>query len=154
METTMTTRRQSEIPGFERQVENEHVERAAAAYCTIRDERAAQSKKEKQAQLELEATMRAHGYDRYEYTDDYGEVLVARIVVGSSKAVVEKTGEADSEIGDGLDSTDSLVAQSRKAQLDAGVAESEDGDVVVPDSSVPRTKKKRGPKPKAVAPAP
>lgn len=140
------SRKQAEIPGFERQVENPAVEEAAAKYCTIRDERSALSKKEKQAQLELEATMRAHNVERYEYLDDNGEVLVAKIVTGTTKAVVEKTGEAEVEIGEGVDdpSSDGLIADAQKAQRDAGVAEDEDGNVIPLDTAAP--KKKRGSK--------
>lgn len=86
-------RKQKEIPGFERHVENPAVEEAARKYCQIRNERAAQSKKEKQAQLELLATMRANGLERYEYLDDdAGEILEARIVIAPEKAEVVKTG--------------------------------------------------------------
>lgn len=145
-------RKQQEIPGFERQVERPDIEAAAQAYCEIRDERSALSKREKQAQMNLLAIMRAQKVPRYEYHDENGEVLEAVIVLGEEKAVVRKTGDAESEVGQGVDEPDAppipggLLAQARQAQADAGVAETTDGDVVPLEQSAP---KKRGRKGKA-----
>jgi hypothetical protein len=149
-------RKQAEIPGFERQVENEAIELAAQAYCEVRDQRAALSKKEKQKQLELQALMKAHKVPRYEYIDDNGEVLEAVIVIGEEKAVVRKTGEAESEVGEGVETGGSsgpdvhagLIRQAEKAADDANVGESVDGDVVVPEKMAPKsTRKGKGKKP-------
>ena len=137
------TRKQAEIPGFERQIENAAVEEAAITYYALVRDRSALSKKEKAAQLTLEATMRAHNLLRYEYQDDDGEILVAKIVEGATKAVIEKTGEAESEIGTAVEpSGEGLLADAAKVQRDAGVAVDEGGDVVPIDSAVPRTPKK------------
>lgn len=54
--------------------------------------------------------------------------------------VVPSSGEATSDVHPGL------IAQAEKAQADAGVAETEDGDVVPTDASVPRTPKRNGKK--------
>lgn len=144
-------RRQAEIPGFERQVENPAIEEAARAYVEVRDERAALSKKEKLKQLELIAIMRAHNVEVYEYQDDQGEILVVRIKQGDEKAVVEKTGEAEAEIGsgfsDGSDAPageDGLINQALAEQAAAGVAEDDEGNVVPIDSAKPKGKSKKG----------
>lgn len=146
-------RKQAEIPGFERQVENPAVEEAAEAYCKVRDERSAMSKREKIAMHTLLATMKAAGLTKYEYLDNQGEILMAQIETGAEKAVVKKTGEYDAEVGDGVDSDEGdgpsvgLLDQVAQAQLDANVGETDDGDVVVPDTASPRQKKGKKSKP-------
>ena len=141
-------RRQAEIPGFEKQIENPAIEDAARAYCEVRDERAELSKKEKIKQLELLAIMRAHKVEVYEYLDDDGEILVVRIKQGDEKAVVEKTGEAEPEIGSGINPDidqreTNLITDALAAQQDAGVSEDDEGNVVPIESAKPKAKKGR-----------
>lgn len=140
-------RKQQELPGIERDVEHPDIEAAAIAYRAVCVERSALSKKEHLAQLTLLATMHAHKVEVYPYQDENGEIRRARIKLGKETVVIEDTGEAESEIGVGVDTegetpTSVLAAQARKAQADAGVAESEDGDVVPRND--PPAKKKRG----------
>lgn len=144
-------RKQKELPGLEKQVENPQIEEAAEAFCKMRNERDALTKKTTLAMLTLLATLKTHKVEEYEYVDDFGEVLVARIKLGKEVAVVEKTGEAESEIGEGVDDEESILdtakRQAAKSQADSNVAEDDDGDVVVPDKAAPKTKRKGKKKP-------
>lgn len=94
-------RKQAEIPGFERQVKNPAVEEAAEAFAVAGDAWSMAAKKRKQKQLELHAIMRAHNVSQYEYIDEAGEVVTARIKVGDEKVVIEKNGDAESTLGEG-----------------------------------------------------
>lgn len=145
-------RKQQELPGIERDVEHPDIEAAAIAYRAVCVERSALSKKEHLAQLTLLAAMHAHKVEVYPYQDENGDIRRARIKLGKETVVIEDTGEAESEIGEGVDTegdeTPGLIAQARKAQADAGVAEDEDGDVVPRND--PPAKKKRGGRARAV----
>lgn len=149
-------RRQQEIPGFERQVEDPDIEAAARDYCALRDERSALSKRESKAQALLLATMHAKRTPRYVYLDDAGEELEVVVQLGTEKAVVRRTGEAETPIGQGVEQPDApdtaaadfgpggnVLAQAAAAQTAAGVSETDDGDVVPPDVAQPRSKRGR-----------
>lgn len=149
-------RRQQEIPGFERQVEDPDIEAAALEYCKLRDERSALSKRESKAQALLLATMHAKRTPRYVYLDDAGEELEVVVQLGAEKAVVRRTGEAETPIGQGVEQPDApdtaaadfgpggnVLAQAAAAQTAAGVSETDDGDVVPPDVAQPRGKRGR-----------
>lgn len=154
IEETMTMRRkQTQIPGFERK-ENPEVVEAAEAYVSVRDERARLSKQEAQKNAELLAVMRAHKVKRHKFLDGDGTELEAYIDEPEPKAKVRKTGEsedgaesaASSDMGNGLGEPTvhtGLIAQAIKAQEDAGVEETVDGDVIAPSNGVA---KKRGSK--------
>ena len=133
-------RKQKELPGLEREIKNPAVEEAAEAYCKVRDERSALSKKEKLAMLTLLATLKAQGLSKYEYLDDNGEILEALIEQGAEKAVVRKTGEAETEVGEGADSDDeeSILDTAKRS------AAKNQADVVVPETAAPKGKKARG----------
>jgi len=143
-------KRQMQIPGTERKSVPE-VEAAAEVYREVRDERCELSRREKQKKLELLAVMKAHKVKRYKYDDDNGEEIMVSLDEREPEVNVKKTGEAEPEIGEGISSGDGLepagtkglIAQAMKAQEDAGVDETEDGDVVVPETAAPKAKKAR-----------
>ncbi len=143
-------KKQMQIPGTERKSVPE-VEAAAEAYRDVRDERCELSKREKQKKLELLAVMKAHKVKKYKYDDEQGEEILVSLDDRDPEVSVRKTGEAESEIGEGISSgPDSepagmpgLIAQAMKAQEDAGVDETADGDVVVPDKAAPKAKRNR-----------
>lgn len=141
-------RRQAEIPGFERQVENPAVEEAATKYLEIMRERAELSKKEGRAKLDLLAVMRANNVEQYEFPDDSGEIMVVRINT-KENVKIDKSGETNDDPGEGIDgpedvAQDGLLADARKVQQDANVEETTDGDVTVPDTAAPKKGGKRG----------
>lgn len=150
----MSPRKQIQIPGTER-TQHPEIETAAQAYASVRDERSELSKREHQKKIELLVTMKSHKVTVYKFYDGNGEEVVARVDEGEPKVTVRKTGEAESEVGHGVSTGEDtepagmggLIAQAMKAQDDAGVSESSDGDVEVPDTAAP--KQKRGRKAKA-----
>lgn len=144
-------RKQMQIPGTER-TEIPDVEKAAESYREVRDARCELSKREAQKKMELLAVMRANKCKRYKYHDENGEEIEA-FIDDEPTVKVRKTGEAESEIGDGVEashtngqSSDSvpsgLIEQAMKAQAEAGIEETVEGDVVPRETSSP--KKKRG----------
>lgn len=95
--------------------------------------------------------MGAHKISRYKYTEpDSGEEILLSLD-DEPKVRAKKTGEADPEpIGDGVPSHANphpddvhagLIRQAEKAQDDANVGESADGDVVVPEKMAPKSKR-------------
>jgi hypothetical protein len=150
METPMSPKRkQMSIPGTERKSVPE-VEEAAEAYREVRDERCELSRREKQKKLELLAVMKAHKVKKYKYDDENGEELLVSLDEREPEVSVKKTGEAESEIGEGISSGEGsppagmsgLIAQAMAAQEDSGVEETSDGDVAVPDTAAPKAKRK------------
>ena len=143
-------RKQMQIPGTERKSVPE-VEEAAEAYREVRDERCELSRKEKQKKLELLAVMKAHKVKKYKYDDENGEELLVSLDEREPEVTVKKTGEVESEVGEGVVSGEGmepagmrgLIGEAMKAQQDAGVEETSDGDVAVPDAPAPK-KGKRG----------
>jgi hypothetical protein len=139
-------KKQLNIPGTERK-EIPEVEAAAEAYREVRDDRCELSKKEAQKKLELLAVMRANKIKIYRYPDENGEELEV-LVDDEPKVKLRKTGEADVEIGEGFPieadagPSDGLVNQALRSQAEAGVEVTADGDVVVPETSAPKGKKK------------
>src|SRR3990167_10377421 len=122
-------RRQTEIPGTERK-EVPEVERAGEAYREIRDERRALKDQEKQKKFELIAVMKAHKLKvwKWKCPDALDEIRV-EITEGETKVKLAKTGEADSVIGEGVDTGapahdgvhPGLIAEAEKADAAAGV---------------------------------
>jgi hypothetical protein len=142
-------KRQLQIAGTER-ITHPDIESAAEAYREVRDERAAMSKRETQKRLELLAIMKANKVKRYKFEDDNGEELEAYIEEPDPKAGVRKTGEAEPQIGEGIESSGEpstngvhpgLIDMAMKAQQDEAHAEVDsEGNVVVPETAA----KKRG----------
>lgn len=144
-------KKQMQIPGTERQQVPE-VEQAAEAYREVRDERCELSRREKQKKLELLAVMKAHKVKRYKYDDENGEEILVALDERDPEVKVQRTGEGESEIGEGVSSGEGsepagmsgLIAEAMKSQQDdAHVTEDGDGDVVVPEASVPKKRKGR-----------
>lgn len=153
-------RKQPELPGMERKdVKHPEVEEAAVVYTELCEEvleqRRRLSKKLRLGKQTLLATMHARNLRRYEWRNKNGEKEYIELEAVEEKVIHKKTGEADPEIGQGFDveaeaaaedselerQTGGLIAQARKAQADAGVAEDESGEVVPRDD--PPAKKKR-----------
>lgn len=147
-------RKQKELPGLEKQVENPAIEEAAEKYVEILAEHNALSKKKTDAMRMLLAQLKTHGLKEYEFADENGEILIAKIKEGKETAIVESAGESageveleagDSDAGD----DDGLVveaARAKKAQHDVNVETDDDGDVVVPETAAPKKKSKRAAK--------
>lgn len=145
-------RRQLEIDGTQRTAIPE-VEEAAEAYREVVLERMELSKKEKLKKHGLLALMNARKIDTYKYDDANGEEIVVKIAEPEPKVSVKKSGEADSDIGEGVSDgptltvvktpagTDGLLAEALANQKSTGVAEDEQGDVVPPDVSTKKAKK-------------
>lgn len=146
------TRRQQQIPGTER-TQIPDVERAAEAYREVVLERIELSKREKIKKHELLGIMRANKLASYRYDDEQGEEILVSIAEPEPKVSVKKTGEADSDIGEGVSDgptltivktpagADGLLAEAMRAQADAGVAETDEGDVVAPDVAAKKGKR-------------
>lgn len=141
-------RKQQEIPGFERQAENPAIEEAAFALVELENEHSAIGRKKTLAMHTLLATLKAHNVPKYEVVNpETGEVFVAQIKLGKETAVVVKSGEVE-DVEDESDATDTgpgegILAQAAKAQADANVEETDDGDVTVPDKPAPKAKRKK-----------
>jgi hypothetical protein len=154
MEDPMT-RKQVTIPGTERP-DHPEVEAACLAYCAVRDERAALSKKEATKKVEVFAMLRAHNLESYRFFDTSAKKYrVARIAEADPKLEVIDTDEGVEEVGSGVASGDDvqpagmegLINQAMAAQQsDAHVEVSDDGDVGVPEASTPKSKKRGGKK--------
>ncbi len=147
-------RRQMEIKGTERDSIPE-IEDAAETWRERRKDAKAAKEREKEAQYALIAIMGAHKKKKYKYNDPDGGDEILLSIDQEPKVSAKKTGEAESEIGEGIDtgapriSTPGvhagLIAEAaEKSGGDPHVEVTSDGDVVVPEASVP--KKKRGSK--------
>lgn len=138
----MTRSKQIRIPGTERP-DHPEIEEAALAYIDVRDERASLSKKESLKKLEMAAVMNSLDVRTYKFYDERaGRYRIARIATGEDKILVEDTDEAVGDIGasvpTGGDVPQSLIDQALAD--DTHVEVTADGDVVVPDTAVPRKK--------------
>jgi hypothetical protein len=155
-------RRQPVLPGMERKdIAYPEVEEAAVIYTElceeVLEERRRLSKKLRQGKQTLLAACHAHKLRRYQWRNKNGEIETIELEEVEEKIIHKKTGEADVEIGQGVDveaeaaaadseleqQTGGLIAQARKAQADAGVAESEDGEVIPRDDPAPKKKRVR-----------
>jgi hypothetical protein len=69
---------------------------------------------------------------------DIGEVVDRRVadLLEARNALPKDEADAQAEIGD------EILAEAARLQQEAGVEETEDGDVVVPDAAAPKSKKK------------
>lgn len=138
-------KRQQVIPGTERKSDPD-VEAAAERYIEARDERMKCSKTEKQAKLELIATLQSRRIKKYKFDDAEGEELLVAIE-DKLDVTVRKTGEAESSIGEGLPEhggdggiPKGLIEQAMNDSAN-NVEVTTDGDVVVPDKAAPKAKR-------------
>lgn len=153
---TRVSRKQKTFPGMERK-EIPEIAEACDRLSEARSERKSGTKKlaelEKQREVELITIMRQHDVKLHRFHDDEGEEVEAKLEE-ITKVHVRKTGEAESEIGEGVESADEggsatpppnkLAEQAERDAAEANVAES-DGDVVVPDKAAPKWKKRARP---------
>jgi hypothetical protein len=142
--------KQVTIPGTERP-DHPELEKICLEYVGFRDERAELSKKEAKKKVEMFAFLRANNVESYRFWDPNSKVYrVARIKEADPTVEVIDTGEGMEEVGSGVAFGDDsapagaggLLAMA-KAASEANVEESADGDVVVPDTMAPKSKKKK-----------
>ena len=92
--------------------------------------------------------MKLHKLKVYKYTDENSEEIEVRIEE-DPKLTLKKTGEAESEIGEGIPSPPpsedkimgGLIREAQQSQAEASVEETEDGDVTVPETAAPKAKR-------------
>lgn len=142
-------RKQMTIKGTERADIPESVEEAGLEWLDKRREARRAAEKKKEAKFKVIALMQSHKIPLLKILDEEtGEYRKLRVSL-EPKLTEEKTGEVESEVGEGAsdgpvpsDVHPGLIAQAEKAQAEAGVAENSEGDVVPPEAAAP--KKKRG----------
>ncbi|MGE0547603.1 MAG: hypothetical protein AB7O24_04325 [Kofleriaceae bacterium] len=141
-------RRQMSIPGTERQNIPE-LERVSEEYREICIEDSEIGKRKTAKKHELIALMRAHNKTLHRYDDENGEEIEIELDE-APKLTVHKTGEAETDVGVGVTNPDldarenNLINQALAAQQDAGVSETEDGEVVPIESAKPKKSKRKG----------
>ena len=98
------------------------------------------------------AVMQSHKLSIAKIVDDETKEVITLRVTNDPKLVAEKDGEVESEVGDGLPVHDGasdggiapgLIRQAERAQADANVEESSDGDVSVPEKAAPKQSRGR-----------
>lgn len=113
--------------------------------------------KVKQAMWKVLTLMQEHNVQQHTVKDPDTEELLefdleTVLRIRKTGEVASDDGEEDDEIISASDGAGGvhpgLIAQAEKAQADAGVAETSDGDVVPPDTAAPKAKGKRGRRPK------
>lgn len=149
--------KQMQIPGTERK-EIPAIEKAAEAFREANSEkidagfRAATAKRNLIAAIIAARDAGEIVKPVYIYHDEHGEEI--RVALKEDPGVeVKKTGEAESDVGEGVEVEEGpkeppvhpgLIRQALASQEAAGVAESDDGDIEVPEVSAPkRTAKKK-----------
>lgn len=146
-------RKQLEIVGTERK-RDEEVEAVAEELRDLNSEFASISNKKKTKTFELIALLRSKKMKRYKYDDEHGEEILVSLDDQDPKLSVKKTGEAEPHVGEGVPSGEGaapagmqgLIAEATKAQDEANVEETDDGDVAVPDKAAPKAKRGKGKK--------
>lgn len=109
-----------------------------------------QNEQVSQAEWKVLTLMQEHNIKQHHVKDTDTEELLAFDLEQVLR--ITKTGEVASEDGEGDgDSTPptdavhpGLISMAEKAQADVNVEETPDGDVTVPDTAAPSSKKKRG----------
>lgn len=149
-------RKQIEIPGTERTDVPAALLEAGEKWLDMRREKRRTSEKAKEAKYGVLSLMDSHGVELFSLKDPETEEVMTLELDNEPKLRTKKTGEVESEIGEGLPAHDGpttnsagipegLIAQAMKAQDDAaGVEVTAEGDVVVPDKAAPKNKKPRG----------
>lgn len=147
-------RRQLQIAGTER-TEIPAIEKAAEAFREACVEHAEASKVRTRKKIELLLVMASEKVKLHRYHDENGEEIEVKLE-DEPTVKLRKTGEAESDIGDGVPSNSNgvasdsvpsgLIAQAMKDQQDAGVEVDGEGDVIVPDEAAPKKGKRKGKK--------
>lgn len=141
-------RRQLQIAGTERTDIPPEILEAGEKWLDLRTDKRRVAEKAKEAKYGLIALMQSRKVETFRYKDpETGETRSLSIDM-EAKVSVRKVSEDD--VAETIDTTPSapsvhpgLIAQAEKAQAEAGVAETADGDVVPPDTSAPKSKAKR-----------
>lgn len=143
-------RRQLQIAGTERTDIPPEILEAGEKWLDLRTDKRRVAERAKEAKYGLIALMQSRKVDTFRYKDpETGETRSLSVDL-EAKISVRKVTEDD--VSDArVDATPStpdvhpgLIAQAERAQADAGVAETADGDVVVPETSAPKPKKRGG----------
>ncbi len=144
-------RRQLQIAGTERD-EHPEVEEAGETWRDARKDAKAATTHAKQKKLELIAVMQAHKVKAYKYTEEETGEEVLLTYTEEPKVSAKKTGEAESEIGEGIPEHaggssngvhPGLIAQAERANDGSNTEITADGDVVVPEKAAPKGKPKK-----------
>jgi hypothetical protein len=142
--------KQTRIPGTER-TDHPEIEQVALDYCSTRDERSALSKKEHTKKVEMFALLRAHKLDSYKFWDPNAKKYrVARIKETDPTVEVVDTDEAIEEVGAGVATGEGETPAGMKGLIDmakaaneANVEVTDEGDVSVPDTAAPKSKRSK-----------
>jgi hypothetical protein len=148
-------RRQLQIAGTERTDIPDEVDEAGEKWLELRKETRRATERTKEAKQQLIALMGAFKVPKFHHKDpDTGENILLTVDL-EPKLRAKKTGEnEDTKVGDGVAPSgradsgpgvpEGLIAQAQKAQSDNGVEENEEGDVVPPEKSKAKPKKRKG----------
>ncbi len=148
-------RRQMNIPGTER-TNIPEIEKLSEEFRDLDAEFAEKSaelanglgKRRTEKKHELIAMMRLKKITLHRYDDEHGDEIEIELDE-SPKIKVRKTGEAEPEVGYGVESPDrdareqGLINQALAAQQDAGVSEDDEGNVIPIDTAKPKAKAKK-----------
>lgn len=147
-------RRQISIPGTDRTDVPPALLEAGEKWLDLRREKRRIGDKAKEAKAGVLMLMEMHKHPKFSLKDHETDEIMTLELDNEPKLRTKKSGEVESEMGDGLPSEqppqsaamDGLIAQAMKAQQDTGTEETADGDVVPPTNgvhaSVPRKKRK------------
>jgi hypothetical protein len=154
METTMSPRKQIQIPGTERKEYPEVEEAAQRVRDRARRALRAQQARARRRSSSCSHVKRAQGR-RVQVLRRQGRGgRRSRIDEGEPKVTVRKTGEAEPRSARVCRAArrrragghEGAHRRGNEGAADAGVEETNDGDVVVPDTAAPKAKKKKGSK--------
>lgn len=148
-------RRQTEIPGTERDDVPPALLEAGEKWLDLRREKRRVGDKAKEAKYGVLALMGSHRVALFSLKDPETDEVMTLELDNEPKLRTKKTGDVDSEVGEGLPQHDGpmsgpdgvpqgLIAQAEKAQDDMNVVETADGDVGVPDKAAPKKKRGKG----------
>lgn len=146
------TRRQTEIPGTERTDVPASLLEAGELWLDSRRVKRRAADKAKEAKLGVLQLMAVNKIPKFTLTDPESQEVMELEVDTEPKLRTKKTAEMEPEpIGDGIPSGgDSgpgvhpgLIAQAERDAQSNGVSETSDGDIVPPDTSVPKTKPRK-----------
>jgi hypothetical protein len=147
-------RRQLEIAGTQRDDIPPEILEAGEKWLDLRTDKRRVAERAKEAKYGLIALMQARKVETFRYKDpETGETrslsvdLEPKISVRKVKDDAEPV-ESDIATSSGPSVHPGLIAQAEKAQAEANVEETADGDVAVPETSAPKAKGKRGKKAK------
>lgn len=142
-------RRQLQIAGTERSDIPPEILEAGERWLDLRTDKRRIAEKAKEAKYGLIALMQSRKVDTFRYQDpETGETRSLTVDLEAKISVRKVTEDEPRDVA--VDTTPSspevhpgLIAQAEKAQADANVAETADGDVTVPETSVPKAKRSK-----------